>query len=79
MTKEEFTKELIQEFIAVGEKDVTATTNFRNLDCWSSMFALIIIAKIDELYDFLISAEDLKKANTIEDLYNIVQSQIKIS
>jgi acyl carrier protein len=75
MTLEEFTSEIIQEFEAVGEKNVNENTNFRNLDCWSSMFALVIIAKIDEIYDFLISAEDLKKANTISDLYQILQTQ----
>lgn len=39
------------------------------------MLALTIIAMIDEEYDVTIKGEDLRKAQTIEDLFNIVKEK----
>jgi len=52
-----------------------ADTKFRDLDEWSSLFALSIIAMVDEEYNVAIKGDDIRNAVTIEDLFKIVQSR----
>lgn len=51
-------------------------TEFRNLDEWSSLMALSIIAMVDEEYNVTLQGNDMKSAATIEELYNIVKSKL---
>lgn len=54
----------------------TADLQFRDLDEWSSLIALSIIAMIDEEYDVAIKGDEMRKANTISELYEIVKSKM---
>lgn len=57
------------------ETDRTAfspDTKFRDLDEWSSLIALSIIAMVDEEYEVTLKGDDVKAAQTIQDLYNTV-------
>lgn len=73
-------KEFIDNFAAQMEEtdpaEITATTVFRDLDEWSSLSALSIIAMVDEEYDVTLKGDDMKAAKTVEDLYNTVQSKL---
>lgn len=51
-------------------------TEFRSLDEWSSLISLSIIAMVDDEFDVALKGVDIKNANTIEDLYNIVISKL---
>ena len=51
-------------------------THFKELEDWSSLVALSVIAMIDEEYDVRIKGEEIRNSVTIEDLYNIVKSSI---
>ena len=53
----------------------TAETKFRDLDEWSSLIALSIIAMVDEEYDITIKGDDMRKAETVGDLFNIVSAK----
>ena len=50
-----------------------ATTCFKDLEEWSSLVALSVIAMIDEEYDVEFRGEDIRGSNTVEDLFNIVK------
>lgn len=52
-----------------------ADTRFRDLDEWSSLIALSIIAMVDEEYDVTLRGDDIQNADTIEDLYNAVKAK----
>lgn len=52
-----------------------AETVFKELDEWSSLIALSIIAMIDEEYDVTIKGDDIRSSNTIVDLFKIVESK----
>ena len=73
-------KEFIDNFAAQMEEtdpaEITATTAFRDLDEWSSLSALSIIAMVDEEYDVTLKGDDMKAAKTVEDLYNTVQFKL---
>lgn len=57
--------------------DLTPETEFKNLEEWSSLTALSIIAMVDEEYDIVLKATDIHQAETIEDLFNIVANKVR--
>ena len=44
-------------------------TRFKELDEWTSLTALSIIAMIDEEYNISLKSNDLAKSSTIEELF----------
>jgi len=59
------------------EADVfTAETRFREIEEWSSMTAMSIIAMVDEEYHVRLTGDNIRTSKTIEDVYNCVQSKI---
>ncbi|MEE1322950.1 MAG: acyl carrier protein [Bacteroidales bacterium] len=54
----------------------TAETRFRDLEEWSSLIGLSLIAMVDEEYDITLKGDDIKNANTVEDLFNTVKSKM---
>lgn len=54
----------------------TAETNYRDLDEWSSLKALSILAMIDEEYDVQLKGEEMRATNTIQELYDLVASKL---
>lgn len=69
-------KEIENEFEELEKGTLTPQTNYREIKDWSSMHALIIIALIDSEYDVLLKGDDLKETQTIQDLFNLVQSKL---
>ncbi len=69
----------IQEFItkfaeAVEIEDVASLegdTPFRELDEWSSLAVMILIAFYDDEFQKQIGEKEIRQAQTIEDLYNL--------
>lgn len=54
----------------------TAETKFRDLEEWSSLIGLSLIAMVDEEYDITLKGDDIKNATTVEDLFNTVKSKM---
>lgn len=54
---------------------LTLETRFRDIDEWSSIIALSEMAMCDEEYEVIISANEMENANSIADLYNIVNER----
>lgn len=50
-------------------------TEFRNLEEYSSITALSIIGMVDEEYNVTLKGDELRNAETIEDLFNIVKDK----
>ena len=55
---------------------IEAKTRFKELDEWSSLVALSVIAMIDEEYDVEFRGDDIRNSSTIEDLFNIVVKRV---
>jgi acyl carrier protein len=68
----ELIEKIEEEFEEAEPGSITAATSFRELDEWSSMHALIIIALIDTEYDVTLTGEDLSSAVTVQDLYDVI-------
>ena len=63
------------QFDDTARDQFTAETNFRDLEEWSSLIALSIIAMVDEEYEVTLKGDDIKNAKTIQDLFNTVQAK----
>ncbi|MBD5356163.1 MAG: acyl carrier protein [Bacteroides sp.] len=63
------------QFDDTDPSEITPSTNFRELDEWSSLIGLSVIAMVDEEYDVTLRGEDMRKANTVEELFEIVKSK----
>ncbi len=68
-------KEFISKFAeAIEVEDVeglTTETNFHELDEWSSLSVMLVIAFFDEEFDKQIGDMEIRQATTIQDLYNL--------
>lgn len=75
MEIKEFIQHFAEQFDDTDVNQLTPETVFHDLDEYSSIIALSIIAMIDEEYGVAINAKDMTAAVTIEDLFNTVKSK----
>lgn len=70
-----FLENFANQFDDTDASEIKADTVFKDLEEWSSLIALSVIAMIDEEYDITIKGDDIRNSDTIEDLYNLVKSR----
>ena len=75
MELKDFIENFAEQFEDTDASEITATTEFKNLDEWSSLIALSVIAMADEEYDVTLKGDDIRNSATVEDLYNVVKSR----
>jgi len=71
----EFTQKFAACFSDETAASITPETEFKQLEEWGSMLALIVIAMVDSDYGKTIASEDLKAARTVSDLYQIITAR----
>lgn len=76
MDLEKFILNFGEQFDDTDPSEIKADTVFHELDEYSSLIALSIIAMVDEEYDVQLKGDDMRSAVTVEDLFNIVKSKI---
>ena len=74
MEIKEFIENFANQFDDTDASVFTPETNFRELDEWSSLIALGILAMVDEEYDVQLKADQMRKANTVQELFDIVKA-----
>lgn len=72
----EFIELFIEQFEDTNPSEITSSTVFHELDEYSSLIALSIIAMVDEEFDVTLKGDDMRAAVTVEDLYNTVVSKL---
>lgn len=72
---EEFVALFAEQFDDTDPSEITATTEFHDLDEWSSLIGLSIIAMVDEEFDIALKGDDIRNAVTVEDVYNNVKAK----
>ena len=73
---EEFVTFFAELFDETEASEITATTAFHDLDEWSSLIGLSVIAMVDEEFDVALKGDDVKGSVTVEDLYNKVIAKL---
>lgn len=75
-TLDEFVELFAEQFDETDASDIQAGTVFHDLEEWSSLIGLSIIAMVDEEFDVALRGEDIKNSVTVEDLYNKVVAKL---
>ncbi len=70
-----FIQQLEAEFEDIPPNTLSAVTSFKDLEDWSSMHALILIALVDTEYDVTLSGDELMACHTVIDLFNLVKEK----
>ena len=74
MELKEFVANFADQFDETDPCDIKSDTKFRELDEWGSLKGLLVMAMVSDEYGKQIKAEDIRKADTVEDLFNIVNA-----
>ncbi len=75
-TLDEFVELFAEQFDETDASEIQAGTVFHDLEEWSSLIGLSIIAMVDEEFDVALRGEDIKNSVTVEDLYNKVVAKL---
>ena len=75
MEIQDFIEKFAEQFDDTDASEIKAETVFKDLDEWSSLIALSIIAMVDEEYDITIKGDEIRNSETVEDLFNAVKAK----
>lgn len=65
-------KEIVSEEFNLPLEKVNGKIVFREMDAWSSLHALLFIARINEEVGVMISSADLAKCTVLDDIYLLI-------
>lgn len=72
-------KEFIEKFAEIFDdtdaSSLTPDTRFKELEEWSSLSALGLLALADEEFDVELKADDVRGADTIEEIFETIKSK----
>ena len=75
MNINEFIENFAEQFEDLDALSLEPETDYKNLDDWTSLVALSVIAMIDEEYEVEIKGDDIRNTKTINDLFELVKSR----
>ena len=73
----EFVALFAEQFDETDASEIQASTVFHDLDEWSSLIGLSVIAMVDEEFEVALKGDDVKTSVTVEDLYNKVIAKLE--
>ncbi|MEQ2911982.1 acyl carrier protein [Butyricimonas faecihominis] len=76
MEVNDFIQNFADQFDDLDSNVLIPETNFRELDEWSSMVALSVLAMIDDEYDVQLKAEEMRATTTVQQLFDLVLSKL---
>jgi len=56
--------------------ELTPETRFREVEGWTSLVALLVITMVDDEYGVVLPPEEMRKTNTIQELFDLVNSKL---
>lgn len=76
MEIKDFVKNFAAQFDETDESMFAADTKFRELDEWSSLIGLSVMAMVGEEYGITLKSDDIRASETIQDLFEIVKGKM---
>lgn len=76
MEIKDFIANFAEQFEETDANVFTAATKYRELNEWSSLIALSVLAMIDEEYDVQLKGEEMRATKTIQELFDLVASKL---
>lgn len=75
MELNEFVANFAEQFDDTDASEITATTEFHELDEWSSLSGMSVIAMAKTLYGKTITGAELRVCVTVEDVFNLINNK----
>ncbi len=75
MKLEDFIVNFANQFEDTDADEIQADTVFQELDEWSSLMVMTVIAMAKTDYNKTITGSEIRHCNTVEDLYKLVESK----
>ena len=75
MELNEFVANFAEQFDDTDASEITVDCHFRELDEYSSLIGMSIIAMAKTQYGKAISGADIRSCTTVEDLFNLIASK----
>lgn len=73
MELKEFIENLAEQFDDTDITEIQPNTEYQELDEWSSLTAMSIIAMVKTQYGKTITGREIRKCQTVEELFNLVK------
>ena len=75
MELNEFIEKFAEQFEDTDPSEITAGTNYRELDEWSSLMGMVIIAFVKTEMGKTVTGDELKACKSVEQLYNHIMAK----
>ena len=75
MDLQNFIQQLTEIFEDADPDTIKPDANFREIEGYSSLIAFLIMGMANDEYNLDLTADDIRKSNTIEDIYSILKSR----
>ena len=72
MDLQKFIADFAEQFDDTDVSEITADTKFHDLEEWSSLVAMGVIAMAKTQYSRSITGKDIRQCETVTDLYNLI-------
>ncbi len=77
MDAQQFIGKFAEQFYETDVEQFSLDTRFREIEEWSSLTALSIMAMVEEEYNATLKGDEIRGSQTIGDLYEIVRSKVQ--
>ena len=75
MELKEFIANFAELFDDTDPSEITPDTFFHDLDEWSSLAGMGVIAMVKTAYDKSVTGKELRECETVEDIFNLVATK----
>ena len=75
MELKEFIEKFADQFEDTDASEIQANTEYQELDEWSSITAMSLIALAKTQYGKTITGREVRSCKTVEDLFNLIASK----
>lgn len=75
MELKEFINNFANQFDDTDPSEISGETKFHDLDEWSSLTGMSVIAMVRTEYGKAVTGAEIKSCETVEDLYNLIASK----
>ena len=72
MDIKEFLTNFANQFDDTDPSEITETTEFRELEEWSSMIGLSLLNLAEKTYGVQLTFDELRSANTVQELFDVI-------
>jgi acyl carrier protein len=75
MELKKFIMDFADQFDDTDASEITAETNYKELDEWSSLLTLSVIAMAKTDYGKTVSGTEVRGCNTVGELFNLIEKK----